>query len=794
MKMKFGSPIILLCAGVLLALAGCPSPLSDAVTGGRGPSNGLPADQAADVVRFAAGDFTFETLLPVSLNLRVNLYNAARAKLAPDSADVIATLRDSMGNVVYSGKVQADGTLHGVLRIPAAPEDMTLTLSGEGVDERRIVLRDVRRYSEVNRTIGLTAATSSARSATTAADRDGDGVPDVYDAFPDDPASAFAQNVPADGPLTVAFEDLYLQAQAGDADYNDLVAQYQLTIVTNAENKVVQVKGRAQAVAKLAGYNHRFGIFFGPFSGDARLDVTRYNKTGQPLSGDQGNHRKVKGQADIILFQSTRECIGRVTDFSLSFETPQEPDQIDQPPYDPYLYVYNTGYDIHLIGESPLPGSRNPAGSSFRDAQGFPWALLVPSAWKNPDEGQRIEIPYPRFTLWRESMGTQFTDWYLHYYDPYTPPPPPPVGPVVERAADIYPGAGSSSPANPLVFGGTLYFSANDGSSGTELWKFAGTTASLAADINPAGSSFPSNLCELNGALYFSASDGSSGTELWKFAGTSASRVADINPLGSSNPTYLTAFGLKLYFQATSDGTAYPLFAYDGVDDPAQVTTLVYPQYLQAFGGLLYMGASDSSTTGIGRELYRTDGSTVTLVKDINPSGDSLPARLTVFGNLLCFSANDGTSTRLWKSDGTAAGTAQADPGKAVTPGFAAMAVYAGALYFAGSADDGSTGLELWKYDGSSVSLVKDLNPGSGDGVAPFGMGVFDGALYFAGDDGSGSGYELWKYDGSSVSLVKGINPGAGSSFPGQFAEYNSRLFFQANDGTSGAELWMLQN
>ena len=126
------------------------------------------------------------------------------------------------------------------------------------------------------------------------------------------------------------------------------------------------------------------------------------------------------------------------------------------------------------------------------------------------------------------------------------------------------------------------------------------------------------------------------------------------------------------------------------------------------------------------------------------------------------------------------------------------MAVYAGALYFVGSedpavpTDPSPTGLELWKYDGSSVSLVKDLNPGPGDGVVPSGLGVFDGALYFAGNNGAGSGYELWKWDGSSASLVKDFNPGAGGTFPGQFAVYNSRLYFQANDGTSGAELWVL--
>ena len=65
--------------------------------------------------------------------------------------------------------------------------------------------------------------------------------------------------------------------------------------------------------------------------------------------------------------------------------------------------------------------------SSFRDADGFPWALLVPADWEHPAEGQRIEEKYPRFTDWRLSEGESDRDWYVT-----TPPsdknqPPYPV-------------------------------------------------------------------------------------------------------------------------------------------------------------------------------------------------------------------------------------------------------------------------------------------------------------------------------------------------------------------------------
>ena len=66
---------------------------------------------------------------------------------------------------------------------------------------------------------------------------------------------------------------------------------------------------------------------------------------------------------------------------------------------------------------------------------------------------------------------------------------------------------------------GTLYISADDRSTtGTELWKSDGTEdgTKLVKDIDPSGDSFPLWLTNVGGTLYFSANDGSHGIELWK--------------------------------------------------------------------------------------------------------------------------------------------------------------------------------------------------------------------------------------------------------------------------------------
>ena len=114
---------------------------------------------------------------------------------------------------------------------------------------------------------------------------------------------------------------------------------------------------------------------------------------------------------------------------------------------------------------------------------------------------------------------------------------------------DIAAGSGASNPQVLTNVNGTLFFVANDGVNGNELWKSDGTAAGtvLVKDIYPgATGSVPLRLTNVNGALFFRANDGTNGIELWKSNGTGAGTtlVEDINPGASgSNPSYVMAFG-----------------------------------------------------------------------------------------------------------------------------------------------------------------------------------------------------------------------------------------------------------
>jgi ELWxxDGT repeat protein len=91
-----------------------------------------------------------------------------------------------------------------------------------------------------------------------------------------------------------------------------------------------------------------------------------------------------------------------------------------------------------------------------------------------------------------------------------------------------------SYPSNLTVIGGNLYFRADDGINGTELWKSDGTPAGTAMvkDINTApgeGSQRPHPdypgidlthpFAAIGGTIFFEANDGVHGKELWKTDG-----------------------------------------------------------------------------------------------------------------------------------------------------------------------------------------------------------------------------------------------------------------------------------
>lgn len=391
---------------------------------------------------------------------------------------------------------------------------------------------------------------------------------------------------------------------------------------------------------------------------------------------------------------------------------------------------------------------------------------------------------------------------------------------------DIFPGSASSigdfipDSARPETFtevNGTLFFVADNGTFGSELWRSDGTeqgTQQVRDIYVGRDGSNPSDLVNVDGVLYFAADDGIFGRELWRSDGTEAGTelVLDLNvDRDSSNPADLVNFGGQVYFAADDGIFGREVHSYDPVADRSTVLDIKPgrnssdPTELTVSGQNLFFAAQNLN--GFERELWVSDGTSLgTKIININrtPNQGSNPSDLVDLNGTLYFAADDGIVGReLWESDGstTIGDGTQLAANINVTSNRASsnlswLANVGGTLYFA--ADDGTVvGRELYRYSptDNDFSLVADINTTPNEGSDPTDLLDFDGTLIFAANDGTVVGREVYVSDSTSrtTRLAADINntPNEGSD-PSNFTVINGIVYFAADDGISGRELWGL--
>jgi ELWxxDGT repeat protein len=410
-------------------------------------------------------------------------------------------------------------------------------------------------------------------------------------------------------------------------------------------------------------------------------------------------------------------------------------------------------------------------------------------------------------------------------------------------------GDGASSPVGAA--GERLVFNGTNGSDGYGLWSTEGTADSTQVVAPGLVLDFQASL-ELGDALVGSrllAPDG-----LWRTDGTPAgTRKISTVPAGGFIPGFylhqgVAHDGLGAFYGESgqlrpfvTDGTAEGTRA---VPFPVGVTQAHFPAWypisIDVFGGRFafayeqpFIGGGvwlyDPSTHRTVLLRHQSHGTYMTLravderlfincgglcVTDGTASGTRLVADLPgpaspwdayhALGGLLYFKVL-GTDGRLWRSDGTAAGTVPLSSIAPVLEGvtFDGHAAVSGSvLYFAARRPE--TGLELWRTDGTArgTFLLKDIDPGPGSGLPdpctalPCGTLSFapaaGGLIFWAGNPATG--FEAWKTDGTSAGTVPlpEIVPGPGSPSGGLLFRAGRRVYFHADDGVHGRELWAI--
>src|SRR5204863_4848600 len=110
-----------------------------------------------------------------------------------------------------------------------------------------------------------------------------------------------------------------------------------------------------------------------------------------------------------------------------------------------------------------------------------------------------------------------------------------------------------------------------------------------------------------------------------------------------------------------------------------------------------------------------------------------------------------------------------------------------GTLFFT-AAESRFGNRSLWTTDGTAAGTVKVE-----DGYVGM-LHERDGELLFARSTAAPGAYSLWKSDGTAGAAVELPRAGTGASnaTPGQPTEVNGTLYFAANDGVHGNELWKM--
>ena len=239
----------------------------------------------------------------------------------------------------------------------------------------------------------------------------------------------------------------------------------------------------------------------------------------------------------------------------------------------------------------------------------------------------------------------------------------------------------------------------------------------------------------MSGLVFFTADDGVHGRELWATDGTpSGTRmVRDIVPGSASSAPHSLARldDTRAIFVAdgdiwTSDGTAAGTIRLDGFADGALVPSGITELTQIAPGKVLF----SATAPGLGQELWITDGTAegTRLVRDIFPGANaetgepfsSAPSQITAVagGRAVFFATTAEHGRELWGTDGTADGTrllADTEPGSESGAVGAIRTMPNGKALFAPRTAE--HGREPWVSDGTVSGTFKlaDIRPGPTD-------------------------------------------------------------------------------
>ena len=276
-------------------------------------------------------------------------------------------------------------------------------------------------------------------------DADSDGVQDSDDAYPNDAARAYNNYYPSASAYgTLMFEDLW--PSTGDYDFNDLVLGNRYNKVTNAANKVVEVKATYITKAVGASLHNGFAVQLNGVVASKVTAVTGTKSNGVNWLTLAANGTE-SGQtyANIVVFDDALRIMPNqggsyintisgnpfvrpdTTNLTISLTTASgQALNTSDIVFNPYIILGQTrNKEVHLANFAPTDKASSTyfgtysdnttsASSSYKSkGSNLPWALDVPETIPYMKERVDFITGYLNFANWALSNGTSNTTWYL---------------------------------------------------------------------------------------------------------------------------------------------------------------------------------------------------------------------------------------------------------------------------------------------------------------------------------------------------------------------------------------------
>lgn len=243
---------------------------------------------------------------------------------------------------------------------------------------------------------------------------------------------------------SLAFEDLW--PSKGDYDMNDVVIDFESTHYRNSKNLVVRIVDKFTPKWSGAGQCNGFGYQLGiPVGSVSKVEVkSDYNDYLSFIKTDAKGMEIGQKKATIVLFENIKTILEQNTEkpnvsksftVTISLSGPTSINNLTPPPYNPFIICGTDkgrrDKEVHLPNKQPtdlanmaLLGTLNDKSSVSKGIfyisdENYMFALHLPVTFDYPEEKQRLENAYPRYSTWAASKGAVDTDWYLDPKKPF---------------------------------------------------------------------------------------------------------------------------------------------------------------------------------------------------------------------------------------------------------------------------------------------------------------------------------------------------------------------------------------